>query len=282
MAERFNIELEVLGGITPSQEAVFSEAANRWSQVISAGVPPVVVDGVQIDDLRITAQGLHIDDVGGTLGRAGPTAVRPGSLIPATGIMEFDTADLRRMEQDGGLLSVAIHEMGHVLGIGTLWGSDFFDLIAGSGTANPVFTGESAMREFGTLLGTGPQHVPLSNTGGPGTLEGHWRESVFGNELMTGFLNVRENPMSRMTIASLEDLGYSVDLTAADAFQLPSALQIAMMGIGADHPREFCCMCGTGTRDGGIRILPDDSLVQAKKARASRVRRTRRSRDIGR
>ena len=88
--------------------------------------------------------------------------------------------------------------------------------------------------------------------------------------------------MSRMTIASLEDLGYSVDLKAGDAFQLPSALQIAMMGIGADHPRECCCMCGTGTRGGGITVLPDDSLVQAKKARASRVRRTRRSRDIGR
>ena len=35
--------------------------------------------------------------------------------------MSFDTDDLSRMEQDGSLIDVIIHEMGHVLGIGTLW-----------------------------------------------------------------------------------------------------------------------------------------------------------------
>jgi hypothetical protein len=35
--------------------------------------------------------------------------------------MSFDTADLDRMEADGCLQDVILHEMGHVLGFGTLW-----------------------------------------------------------------------------------------------------------------------------------------------------------------
>jgi hypothetical protein len=37
-----------------------------------------------------------------------------------------------------------------------------------------------------------------------------------------------------MTIASLADLGYKVDLSVADAFTLPSHLELRAMGVGAD------------------------------------------------
>ena len=50
----------------------------------------------------------------------------------------------------------------------------------------------------------------------------NWRESVFRTELMTGWINSGANPMSRVTIASLRDLGYAVSLAAADAYVLPS------------------------------------------------------------
>ena len=35
--------------------------------------------------------------------------------------MSFDTADLAQIEADGSLVRVIMHEMGHVLGIGTIW-----------------------------------------------------------------------------------------------------------------------------------------------------------------
>jgi hypothetical protein len=41
---------------------------------------------------------------------------------------------------------------------------------------------------------------------------------------MTGWINVgRANPLSRITVGLLQDLGYGVSLGAADAYQLPSA-----------------------------------------------------------
>ena len=91
------------------------------------------------------------------------------------------------------------------------------------------------MREYAALIGAAaPLAVPVANTGGAGTRDGHWREAVLGNELMTGFLGVGNNPLSRLTVGALEDMGYQVNYAAADAFVLPSSLELAVMGIAAD------------------------------------------------
>src|SRR5215207_4498866 len=63
--------------------------------------------------------------------------------------------------------------------------------------------------------------IPVENSGGSGTRDSHWRESTFNNELMTGFLDSGANPLSRMTIGSLEDFGYTVDYGAADGYNIP-------------------------------------------------------------
>lgn len=92
------------GELTATQKAVFAAAAKRWSQIITADLPNVkingeLIDDVVIDDVVIDAAGLRIDGPAGILGRAGPTYLRSGSLLPARGVMEFDTGDLERMEK---------------------------------------------------------------------------------------------------------------------------------------------------------------------------------------
>ena len=49
--------------------------------------------------------------------------------------------------------------------------------------------------------------------------------------MMTGFVGVSGNPLSRMTIASLQDLGYVVDLNAAEPYSLPNLLVLAEAGL---------------------------------------------------
>lgn len=223
-ASPFTIDVRFAGGLSERQRVAFATAADRWTRVIVGDLPPVEIDGETIDDVLIVAEGADIDGAGRVLGRAGPTHVRPESagaaaLLPARGEMTFDAADLAALEADGSLDDVICHEMGHVLGIGTLWAPK--GLIAGSGTDDPTYTGAGAVAEYATLGGTGD--VPVENTGGPGTAEGHWRETTFGNELMSGFIGEAGNPLSRMTAASLGDLGYRVDLDAAEAYGLPVA-----------------------------------------------------------
>ena len=257
----YNIEVRFEGGLTTAQEAAFTSAANRWSQIISADVPDVrLPNGEVIDDVLIFARGSTIDGPSGILGQAGPRQLRAGSLIPATGNMEFDTADLARMELDGSLENVIFHEMGHVVGIGTLWQD--LGLLEGAGSMNPVFTGENAMREFADLIGAhDPTPVPVANRGRPGTRDAHWREDVFANELMTGVLNPGPNPVSRITIAAVQDIGYQVSFDAAEDFSLPSHLELSIMGIGAlEHP-QGCIMAGFRRRGLKPEVLPESALL---------------------
>jgi hypothetical protein len=258
----FKIEVRFMGGLTDTQQAAFKAAADRWTKVITGDLPSVQVDGELIDDLLILAEGTDIDGPGKILGQAGPTRLRPAgagaaAMLPAKGVMKFDTADLAQMEAKGTLNDVITHEMGHVLGIGTIWSAK--GLLNGAGTTNPTFTGTAAMKEYGKLRGLpAGKAVPVENIGGPGTRDSHWREDVFRNELMTGFVGASGNPMSRMTVASLQDLGYVVDMGAAEQYALPNLLDLAEAGALRSIEERS---------DGGIMlpniptVLPESSLA---------------------
>lgn len=233
----FTIEVRFLGGLTDSQEGAFAAAAERWTGVIVGDLETAVVGDDVVDDLLIEAEGVPIDKAFGILGMAGPTDIRgddaaSGAGLPAKGIMRFDTADLDRMEEDGTLNDVITHEMGHVLGIGSIW-TDFGLLKEFPGT-NPTFVGPGAMREFGTLVGSeNSEPVPVANIGGEGSAGSHWREAVFGTELMSPQIADAGNPISRLTVASLGDMGYEVDIDAAEPYELPDFLMAARSGNGA-------------------------------------------------
>ena len=259
----FTIEVRFLGGLTQQQMDAFKGAADRWSRMIVGDLPSVLVDGEVIDDVLILAQGAEIDGPGRILGQAGPTHVRPATagdaaFIPAKGRMTFDTADLEQMEQRGTLNDVITHEMGHVIGSGTIWEDKGF--LKGRGTENPTFEGPSAMEEYGKLRGDGtgpPTPVPVENEGGPGTRDSHWRESVFRNELLTGRIGEAGNPISHVIVGSLQDLGYVVDMNAAEPYELPNLLSLAEEGLLVSHEAPI---------DVGImlpnipEVLPEDSL----------------------
>ncbi|WP_227269581.1 leishmanolysin-related zinc metalloendopeptidase [Roseobacter weihaiensis] len=237
------ITVEFTEPVSAERQSVFTQAAARWDTILDTSLEPVTVDGQQIDGILIEAAILPIDGAAGVLGQAGPTVLRAGSELPAKGIMQFDTADTERLEQDASFADVVLHEMAHVLGFGTLWARA--GLVQGSGGANPRFTGTGASREYQALTDSaGTSAVPIANTGGPGTREGHWRELIFGDELLTGFLSGAQRPISRLSVASFADLGYSVDITAADNYALPSFRELAEMGI--TEAVRICDLCRMG------------------------------------
>jgi hypothetical protein len=275
----YTIEVRFLGGLNATQKAAFTGAADRWTRIIVGDLPSVLVDGEVIDDVVIRAQGVAIDGPGRILGQAGPTHLRPGTagaaaFLTAKGIMSFDTADLAKMQSDGTLNDVITHEMGHVLGIGTLWQRK--GLLRRPGTSNPTFTGDGAKDEYRVLRGDGRRRrVPVENTGGPGTADGHWRESVFRNELMSGFIAQPGNPLSRMTAASLGDLGYQVDLAAGEPYVLPNLVALAESGALVEHTAPI----DNGTVLPVIPVtLPPDSVKAPPKRRKSPPKRRRRAR----
>ena len=237
---RFNISLKYLVPVTDRQKEVFEAAAARWEAIIikdessipqarvinnvlvgaipSAffGFPALNLDGA-VDDVVIEVVLIPIDGPGKILGSAGPRFVRTSNRLTISGVMQFDVDDLDFLEGLDLFEEVIVHEMGHVLGVGTLWNSGTKRLRQGP-ASNPYFTGKMA-NTFWNAEG-GEFELPIENMGGPGTAGGHWRESLLRNELMTGFLNLGENPISRITAGSMKDLGYGA-ATVGEQYELP-------------------------------------------------------------
>jgi len=260
----YDIELVYIHHGTAAQDAVFQEAADAWMKIIpgdisdfdfSASPAPAnqciqgqpLLDGM-IDDLRIYVDIIAIDGPGKTLAQAGPCYLRGLGQFPIIGAMQFDSADMEVLASRGELLPVVEHEMGHVLGIGTIWNR--LELLQNpslpsSPGVDTYFSGERAIAAFdaagGSTTYTLGNKVPVANVGGSGSADAHWRESVLDNELMTpGFNSGRKNPLSAITIESLADLGYTVDVTQAEPFTAfytaPSRTdtQSAVIDLGGD------------------------------------------------
>lgn len=243
----FDIEVRYFEPLTPLQTAAFQAAAARWQSVITGDLPDVNITtgtGVTanrcnirhpaftglIDDLLIFVDVDSIDGPNAQVGAGGPCFFRNGSRLTVIGVMKFDRADMQIMQANGTLQNVILHEMGHVLGFSPDAWSEL-GLVADPDSDDPIFTGANARNRFVLAGGTSPSGVPLENTGGAGTRGAHWRETVFGAELMTGFISTGLTPLSAITLGSLADIGYEVDYGAADTYSIPG-----MAALRVDEP----------------------------------------------
>ncbi len=243
-------------GPTPSAAviAAMDSAVAKWQRLIYRGLTSVTLNlaakqacgDTTTPALNVTTTGLvilakfdSIDGPGKILGQAGPCLIRNSDGLSALGEMEFDTADVANLISSGQLNEVMLHEMGHVIGFGTLWnfgGNSCLSLPSDSvNHVDTYFNCPQARAEFDSLGGTsytgaslsppGGNKVPVENCGasspagcGVGTINSHWREPALGNELMTGYINSGSNPLSAISVASQGDLGYAVNYDAADPY----------------------------------------------------------------
>jgi hypothetical protein len=274
----YTIKIQYYG---PAPSAAIQTAMNaavaKWQQIITDSLSTVNLNvGQGLSCLGVTntpavnqaTNGLvmlatfdSIDGPGNILGQAGPCQIRNSNSLTVIGLMEFDTADVATMIAKGSLNSVMLHEMGHVLGFGTLWDqapNACLQLPSDSVIKDTYFSCAKARAAFDSIGGTaytgaslsppGGNKVPVENCGasspagcGEGTRNGHWREPVFGSELMTGYINSGINPLSVVTVAAMADLGYKVNYAAADAFvrtfTAPAAGGAAPLVLGDDIRR---------------------------------------------
>lgn len=241
------INLTFTGTMGAVEQQTFVDAAAYWNSVITGFDLVSDANGLPTPHtLTINASTPSIDGVNGILGSAGPETASyydndPYSPNPTvalyyttSGSMEFDSDDVAALVANNTFYGVVLHEMAHVLGIGTLWtfnnnvnGTTYELYTTGSGQ----YTGSNALQQYQTEFNLpGATYVPVELGGGSGTANGHWNENDFGfgntgivsvdngmdftNELMTGWASGTFF-VSRTTLGALDDLGYIVDYSKA-------------------------------------------------------------------
>lgn len=235
----------------------FTRAVNRIRAAIVGGVTPIGFPSNfsnvsqcsggptgQPDFTETTIPGVIIyasiapdDGVGGRLGSAGPCLIRPLASMfkPALGTMRFDEADIPARLAAGNFDAIVLHEMLHVIGLGTIWASN--SVLTGAGTTDARYTGARGRAACANLNGgitTCATNVPVHSADGVGTADSHWRESTFTTELMTPFIGNAAAPFAAMTIESLGDFGYTVNINAADAYTVAAGLWASPTIVGED------------------------------------------------
>ncbi len=266
----FNVDIRFVGDASLPVRTAFANAVAKWRQVIVGSIGTVTRLNIPAGDcgtwspavtgsIQNTVIFARIDSIdgpgspttGNILGQASPCYVNDGA-IPFLGFMEFDQYDVDLLVARGQFEKVVLHEIGHVLGIGTVWnfGRALLDT---SITNDPYYVGSAARAQFAAIntVTYSGSPVPVENTGGAGTRNSHWRTSVMQRELMQGFAVNQVQPLSRVTVGSLQDLGYVVNLSAADAFSLTAALR---SGFGFDETS------GTPYRD----LVPNIEIKQRR------------------
>ncbi len=246
----FQIELEYLDQrLSMDQKTAIMSAADKWEDVVTGDLPrlPIINSGWTcqrsgdppggstafgglIDDLKVEIAVRHIDGPGNSHSLSGPCVTRSDGL-PALGRVILD-------EDDFGVADTVLpteyakHGIGHVLGFGTI--AQWRDLVRNSayfvspGDAPPDthFAGRQAVSAFDALPGNTYMggKVPLDNAVTRTRFrarDAHWRDSVFGPELMSTGIPVQAVPLSTVTVGALEDLGYTVNAAVGATITLP-------------------------------------------------------------
>ncbi len=206
--------------------------AIKWRRVIRSA-PPGDVVRLQIGECRNAVpvsqfiSGVRVliklDSLPSRIaGQGGPCVVRSNGL-PLLGTVSLNLFTYNALS-DRKLDDLIQHEVGHVLGIGTVWGrAAFSGLVLGdTASADPIFVGPAALAAF-SRLGRGARF-----TGRPVPLQlrvlGHWRSDAFGGEVMAPSLTASAQPTSAVSVAALRDLGWNVETEAYDDYELPDAV----------------------------------------------------------
>ena len=174
-----------------------------------------------------------------------------GSVFANRGTFILNTTYLTGMKNNvysngkSQLYYTVLHEVGHILGIGPFWtNSNIANIPRTSYTEDSTtkyyYTGTNAVDEYKAYfpdISNNLVGIPIEDDGGSGTQHVHPEEgdashlsndnrTINGvyhpgleHELMTGWSESSYiMPMSRITLAFLEDIGYQVDYSNADYY----------------------------------------------------------------
>ncbi len=275
--DAFNIELYFDQGFTVEEEAAVRRAADRWMEVVTGDLPDVPVPGPlneicfggpsplrfvgAIDDLLIRMR--YVASLGrNAVATAARCGEREGSGHAFLGMNSFSLRYHRNPDSAiDQLYESALHEMGHVLGFGD-W-TNRSDLEAwramyrGGGT-DPHFTGPLAVAAFDAAGGE-------AYSGGKVPLEDkiplvgiHWRQRVIPGDVMAPSAS---SLLTAMTVQTLADLGYEVDVSKADPYTLPGAAQGDVRGGGADADGAVAELFADDVIRGPVVVVDRDGMV---------------------
>jgi hypothetical protein len=290
-ADGFDLQYSIndpSGFFTPTRLSILNDALvhveRMWETVVTGYRPGITIPPINIT-IQATDSGLAAASYSGT-------SFQGGYLLPTSGFINVNYLEIENFANWQGsranglnfIDELLAHETGHVLGIGTLWGSNNVYI---GGTYQ--YTGQYGVAAYKAEFDAGASFVPVENVNsslGSGTVDAHWDQRMrssdslsadHGNpvnpwalsplvgvtdqygrdrglELMTGAIDpdFKEPFISRFTVQSLRDLGYAVtefEDFNGDGFINAADRDILLANLGASGLQIDSIAFGDANRD---------------------------------
>ncbi len=259
--QKFQIAINfdsTLGGLSQAARDAVNQAARFWEGVIT-GRSSIT----QSNTLNVTLDGQNLVYQDGTpdtstLALSGPTLTVDGSnnLVITKGASTLNLRDLSQFNSNPSYLqTIMTHELAHVFGFGTIWQPITFNRTDGTSfsagktlidrTSSTYLANTYAGWAYGDLLGTRtPTAVPIEPQ-----IFAHWDETRFGSELLTPYAEApgAPSPLSSLTLAALRDLGWNINMGAAQPYSLPTVARSTAASTSSNQPAlavaAYKCSC---------------------------------------
>lgn len=220
-----NFTPQALSDLDTVEQGFFTDGLQFWDNVITGHR-----DGASRNwALTVSTFSQATSGDGVLLGSAGPSALAfsgvvsgaptsNGKFIISTG----GNANFNVHPDAGPLNPLTIrHEIGHALGIGTLWEDNevYNDGVGGNSNRTLAggivghYTGAAALAAYQNEFSPGAAFIPVELDGGGGTANGHWNEVTdnFAIENVAGFDSDPGDGSAALTVLSGPNAGQSMD-----------------------------------------------------------------------
>lgn len=283
-AEEFDLELVIVDEGSASQNGIITRVAERYESMMglgdfdatlnvaadecAPGMPEVT--GQPLDDIAVYVMIGPLDGAGNAVAMSGtcPGWYRVGAGgwvgMPGLGAVVLDEADIAELESEGVLEAVVTREMARALGFNPLmWDAHGFlqnPSLPEEPDADTHMNAPLVVAAFNAAGGEGyaGTRVPLENGAVEGISDVFWRASVFGDEVMTPYVTGDSQPLSRITLEALYEVGYELDVTMADPFTLASARSARPRGLRKYYGIDLA------TYHGGVATVTVEKKVNKK------------------
>jgi len=272
----FDVHFVADPGLTAEQVEAIRAGTERWTDIITGDMPDFHLPpdyrppdrcldakwptlGV-IDDMRIEVR-IRADLASSMIVAFCETAASPVSIRPFWLLVWVTPSFVARLDSESRFREWISHVTGHGLGFGIFWGSLLQNPVDEAGVGADIHFRDSAtVAAFDAAGGsewTGGSKVPVENA--EENRDVHWRGDVLGHEMMSSWYTMGRPgdspPLSAITVQSVAALGYQVDVSRADPYELPEA------DLAADEDQRLPGGGGVFRHGESVELIYDGSRI---------------------